>query len=225
MKAGLIGTTFSGADTNDSWKAPSEEAYPSVVPILRTEDQGKEIEISFEKGLPVSVNGKKMKGGAMMQFLNKTGAENGVGKGLHLGDTIIGIKGRIAFEAPGALILIKAHSELEKLVLTADQLFWKEVNAKVYGNKLHEGLYFEPLMRDIEAFIDSSQQNVSGKVKVKLLKGNILVLGCQSPYSLIRPEIAVYAERNKYWNGRDAEGFTKLYGLQSVMANLKPEGK
>lgn len=225
VNQGLIGTTFSGSDTNDSWKAPSEEAFPSVVPILQTTDKGDEIEISFQKGLPVSVNGKNMKSVVLMQFLNKIGAVNGIGKGLHLGDTIIGIKGRIAFEAPGALILIKAHSELEKLVLTAEQLFWKEIICKVYGNKLHEGLYFEPLMRNIESFIDSSQQIVTGKVKVKLQKGNILVLGCQSPYSLIRPEIAVYAERNNYWNGRDAEGFAKIYGLQTVLSNLTKERK
>ena len=153
-----------------------------------------------------------------MGHLAEIGAEHGVGRGIHLGNTIIGLKGRIAFEAPAALIAITAHKELEKLVLTKQQQFWKDHLADVYGNMLHEGLYFDPVMRDIEAMIDSSQGTVEGEVRVRLFKGHIQVEGCRGPYSLLNRNIGTYGETNKAWTGAEAAAFCKLYGLQSVLA-------
>jgi len=153
-----------------------------------------------------------------MDYLTNLGGIHGVGKNIHLGNTIIGIKGRIAFAAPAITILIKTHKELEKLVLTKWQLFWKDHLADVYGNFLHEALYFDPVMRDIEALIDSSQKHVTGKVKVKLFKGNIIIEGYKSPYSLINPKVAIYGEENALWTGAEAAGFSKIYGLQSILA-------
>jgi argininosuccinate synthase len=160
-----------------------------------------------------------------MTKLNEIGAKHGVGRDIHLGNTIFGIKGRIAFEAPASLILIKAHKELEKLVLTKLQSFWKDHLADIYGNMIHEGLYFDPCARDIEAMIDSSQNYVTGEVKVRLFKGNVIVEGCRSPFSLMDKKIASYGEENLMWTGKDAEGFCKIYGIQSLIANKVHSGE
>ena len=148
-----------------------------------------------------------------------------MGRGIHLGNTILGLKGRIAFEAPAALIAITAHKELEKLVLTKQQQFWKDHLADVYGNMLHEGLYFDPVMRDIEAMIDSSQATVTGDVRVRLFKGHIQVEGCRSPYSLLDRKVGTYGETNRAWTGAEAAAFCKLYGLQSVLAYRRGNAK
>ncbi len=219
INKGLLGTTIGGSETNGSWDPLPDSAYPTVLSIDKTPNQGEEIIISFKKGLPVQINGKRMHVVAIMEFLNLLGAKHGVGKAIHLGNTVLGIKGRVGFEAPGALILIKAHTELEKLVLTKWQLFWKETICNAYGNFLHEALYFDPVVKDIEAFIDNSQTIVTGQVKVKLIKGNICIQGVKSSYSLMSSKIATYGEENLLWNGQDAKGFSKIYGLQSILVN------
>lgn len=218
INKGMLGTTIGGKETKNSWELPLDEVYPSVVDIESAPKNGEEIIVSFQKGLPTAINGKLMSGIKMMGYLDKFGAKHGVGKGMHLGNTILGIKGRIVFEAPAALILIKTHKELEKLVLTKWQSFWKDTLAEAYGNFLHEGLYFDPVVKDIEALIDSSQKVVTGDVKVKLHKGNIIIVGVKSPYSLMDQKVAAYGEENIMWDGKDAKGFTKLYALQSIMA-------
>mgnify|MGYP001595519411 CR=1 FL=1 len=215
---GMLGTTIGGKETKNSWELPPAEVYPTVVDIESAPKNGQEIIISFQKGLPTAIDGTSMSGMEMMVYLDKLGAKHGVGKGTHLGNTILGIKGRIVFEAPAALILIKAHKELEKLVLTKWQSFWKDIVAESYGNFLHEGLYFDPVVKDIEALIDSSQKVVTGEAKVRLHKGNIIVIGVKSPYSLMDKKVAAYGEENIMWDGNDAKGFTKLYGLQSIIA-------
>jgi argininosuccinate synthase len=218
INKGMLGTTIGGKETKGSWDSPPDEVYPDVVPLENTPDEAQVLEIGFENGLPVSLDDRELDGVRMMAQLDAIGAEHGVGKNIHLGDTIVGIKGRVAFEAPAPLILIRAHRELEKLVLTRWQSFWKDQLATVYGNFLHEGLYFDPVMRDIEALIDSSQARVTGTVRIKLFKGNVIAQGCSSPYSLMDPRIATYGEENVLWDGRDAVGFAKIYGLQSVLA-------
>ena len=167
----------------------------------------------------MAINGKKIGGVEIMEYLAEIGGKHGIGKNIHLGNTIIGIKGRVAFAAPAITVLIKAHKELEKLVQTRWQLFWKDHLADVYGNFLHEAIYFDPVMRDIEAMIDSSQKRVIGDVKIKLLKGNVIIEGYKSPYSLMNPAVAVYGEENSLWTGAEAAGFCKLYGLQSILAS------
>ncbi len=218
INKGMLGTTIGGKETKDSWELPPDEIYPTIVSIESAPKDGEEIIVSFHKGLPVGVNGKPMTGVVLMDYLDKVGAKHGVGKGMHLGNTILGIKGRIVFEAPAALILVKTHKELEKLVLTKWQSFWKDIVAEAYGNFLHEGLYFDPVVKDIEALIDSSQSAVTGEVKVKLQKGNIIVIGVKSPYSLMDKKVATYGEQNLLWTGQDAIGFSKIYGLQGVLA-------
>lgn len=214
----MLGVTIGGGETKNSWDAPPEEVYPGIIQLDKTPNQPVELMLSFEKGLPVGVDGKKMSGVAIMEYLTKVGSKHGVGKNIHLGNTILGIKGRVAFAAPAAVVLIKAHKELEKLVQTKWQSFWKETLSDFYGQFLHEALYFDPVMRDLEAMIDSSQQNVTGDVKVKLFKGNIMINGCRSSYSLMNPKIAIYGEENIMWDSRDVSGFSKIYAIPSMLA-------
>ncbi len=218
INKGMLGTTIGGKETKNSWELPPDEVYPTVVDIESAPKNGEEIIISFQKGLPTAMNGKPMSGIELMDYLDKLGAKHGVGKGMHLGNTILGIKGRVVFEAPAALILIKTHKELEKLVHTKWQSFWKDMVAEAYGNFIHEGLYFDPVVQDIEALIDSSQAVVTGDVKVKLHKGNIIIVGVKSPYSLMDKKVATYGEQNLLWTGADATGFNKIYGLQGMLA-------
>jgi argininosuccinate synthase len=218
INKGLLGTTIGGGETLDSWEYPPEHAFVDTTSPHEAPDAPAQVTIGFEDGLPASLDGVAMEPLDIMAALAHVGGQHGVGRGIHLGNTIIGLKGRIAFEAPAALIAVAAHKELEKLVLTKQQQFWKDHLADVYGNMLHEGLYFDPVMRDIEAMIDSSQGTVTGEVKVSLYKGNIQVQGCRSPYSLLNRKVGTYGETNKAWTGAEAAAFCKLYGLQSVLA-------
>jgi len=218
INKGLLGTTIGGGETLDSWEYPPEEAFVETTSPHDAPDTPADICIGFEDGLPVSLDGIAMEPLDLMAALADVGGTHGVGRGIHLGNTIIGLKGRIAFEAPAALIAITAHKELEKLVLTKQQQFWKDHLADVYGNMLHEGLYFDPVMRDIEAMLNSSQATVTGEVKVSLYKGNIQVQGCRSPHSLLNRNVGTYGETNRAWTGDEAAAFCKLYGLQSVLA-------
>ncbi|MDQ3928019.1 MAG: argininosuccinate synthase [Chloroflexota bacterium] len=218
VNKGLLGTTIGGGETLDSWEHPPDSAFLDTTSPLDAPDQPAYITLSYEDGLPVSLDGETMQPLELMASLAEIGGKHGVGRGIHLGNTILGLKGRIAFEAPAALIAITAHKELEKLVLTKQQQFWKDHLADVYGNMLHEGLFFDPLMRDIEAMINSSQRTVKGDVRVRLFKGHIQVEGCRSPYSLLDRKVATYGEANRAWTGEEAAAFCKLYGLQSVLA-------
>ncbi len=218
INKGLLGTTIGGGATLDSWDYLPDEAFVDTVAPSAAPDCPAVLTLTFAEGLPVALDGAPLPPLDLMASLAETGAAHGVGRGIHLGNTILGLKGRIAFEAPAALIAITAHKELEKLVLTRHQAFWKDHLAEVYGNFLHEGLYFDPVMRDIEAMIASSQTTVSGDVRVRLFKGHIQVEGCRSPFSLLDRKVGTYGETNRAWTGADAAAFCKLYGLQSVIA-------
>lgn len=218
INAGMWGVTIGGGETHDSWKSIPQEAYPNVVSPADAPPEGVEVTLSFEKGLPVSIDGKAMNGPELVDFLNSLGATHGVGRGVHTGDTILGIKGRIAFEAPAAMLLVGAHRELEKLVLTRWQQFWKEKMADFYGMLLHEAMFYDPVARDIEAMVASSQARVNGDVRLKLQQGIFEVQGTRSPHSLMDAAKATYGETQSLWEGRDAEGFTKIYGLQGRLA-------
>jgi argininosuccinate synthase len=218
INKGLLGTTIGGGETLDSWEHPPEHAFVDTTSPFDAPDHPDLLTIGFEEGLPVSLDGLPMEPLDLMAALAQLGGGHGVGRGIHLGNTILGLKGRIAFEAPAAVIAITAHKELEKLVLTKQQQFWKDHLADVYGNMLHEGLYFDPVMRDIEVMIDSSQGVVTGDVKVRLYKGHIQVEGCRSPNSLLNRNVGTYGETNKAWTGAEAAAFCKLYGLQSILA-------
>jgi argininosuccinate synthase len=218
INRGLWGTTVGGKETHTTTEALPEDAYPDTVAPADAPDTPLTLTLTFEQGLPVALDGTAMDPVALIETLNALGGEHGVGRAIHVGDTILGIKGRVGFEAPAPIILITAHRELEKLVLSKWQQVQKKQLGDFYGMLLHEGQYFDPVMRDIEAFLDTSQQVVSGTVTLKLFKGHIDVLGADSPHSLFNAGVATYGEENALWNGRDARGFTRLAGLQGVLA-------
>jgi argininosuccinate synthase len=211
INAGLWGVTIGGRETHDPWLALPESAWPTTTTPARAPIEGTDIVVAFDRGNLVG-------GLERVETLNALGASHGVGRGMHLGDTILGIKGRIAFEAPAAAIVIDAHRELEKLVLTRLQLMQKEQLGALYGGLLHEGLYFDPVMRDLEAFLDSTQRVVTGEARVHLEQGRVEVRGVRSPYSLMDLEAGRYGEDNALWTAQDARGFSAVYGLQGVLA-------
>lgn len=218
INAGLWGTTVGGAQTHDAWTEVPESLFPNA----SNGAKGKDVVIGFKAGAPVSLDGKKLAGVALVQALNALGRSFGVGRGVHMGDTILGIKGRIGFEAAAPLILIAAHGELEKLVLTRWQAFWKNHIADFYGQMLHEGLYFDPVMKDIEAMISSSQKTVTGSARVRLRQGRFDVTGVKSPYSLMNGG-ASYGETSRLWTGAEAAGFAKLHALPMTLARAARE--
>ena len=218
VNAGMWGVTIGGGETHDAWTKIPDDAYPNVKAAGLAPEGGVEIAIGFERGVPVEVDGMSMEGPDLVERLNRVGAEHGVGRSVHIGDTILGIKGRVAFEAPAAAILIAAHRELEKLVLTRWQQFWKDKLADFYGMLIHEAMYYDPVARDIEAMISSSQQRVTGEARVGLERGVLRVEGVRSAYSLMEAAAATYGETQNLWDGRDAEGFTRIYGLQGRLA-------
>ncbi|HAH05789.1 MAG TPA: argininosuccinate synthase [Elusimicrobia bacterium] len=216
VNAGLWGTTVGGRETHDPWVSVPESAYPAPAEGLRSEPV--EVVVSFEAGVPVALDGRRLPGAALVGELHALGRAFGLGRGVHLGDTVLGIKGRIGFEAPAPLLLIFAHQELEKLVLTRWQGFWKNQLADFYGQLLHEGLYFDPVMRDIEALISSSQQRVCGETRLRLAPGRFEVGGVRSPFSLAAVQSAAYGETSRLWSGEEAAGFAKLHGLSMSLA-------
>ena len=219
INRGLWGTTIGGRETLTTTEPLPDDAYPDTISPKDAPDEPLDLEIAFERGIPTAVDGRTMSPVEIVELLNERGALHGVGRGIHVGDTIMGIKGRIGFEAPAPTILIMAHRELEKIVLTRWQRFQKDHLADFYGQLLHEGQHFDPVMRDIEAFLDSSQGPVSGNVRVRLFKGSAQVLGCDSPASMFDAGVATYGETNELWDGRDAQGFTQIYGVQALLAH------
>ena len=220
INEGLWGTTIGGKQTHDSWDFPPDSVFERTRDVEKVSEPEREVVIGFEKGLPIKLDGIKKGGIDIVTKLNEILGRYGIGRGVHVGDTIMGIKGRIVFEAPAPLVLISAHRELEKLVLSKQQRFWKDHLGQVYGDMLHEGLYFDPVMRDIEAMIDSSQEVVTGQTRVKLQKGNFLVKGTRSKHSLMKSELATYGEVQRLWDHRDAEGFSRIWGIPSKIYGL-----
>lgn len=218
INRGLWGTTIGGKETHDSSRPLPDEAYAFTTSPVDAPDEPAVFSIRFEKGIPVSIDGARLSPVALIEYLNEFAGSHGVGRGMHVGDTILGIKGRVAFEAPAAHVLIAAHRELEKLILTRWQRYQADQLSEFYGMLLHEGQYFDPVMRDIEAFLDSSQEVVTGDVSIRLYKGSLSVDGCSSPYSMFNSNVATYGETNALWDGRDAEGFSRIYGLQGTLA-------
>jgi argininosuccinate synthase len=178
----------------------------------------REIVLGWEQGLPVQLDGDGLTGPAMVQQLGDIARSYGIGRGLHVGETALGIKGRIGFEAGAALLLIGAHRELEKLVLTKWQAYWKDQLARFYGDRLHEGQYFDPSLRDIEALITNSQTRVTGETRVRLAPGRFQVVGTRSPYSMMDRSVATYGEENRLWTGDEARAFARVAAVPSLLA-------
>ncbi|MEZ4698240.1 MAG: argininosuccinate synthase [Rhodothermales bacterium] len=218
INAGLWGTTIGGKETAGTTEPLPEDAYTLTAGPDEWPTEAETITIRYEQGHPVAVNGTEMDPISLIEHLNKIGAKHGVGRGNHIGDTILGIKGRVGFEAPAPDILIRSHRELEKVVLTKWQRYQKDQLGEFYGMLLHEAGYYDPVMRDIEAFLDSSQGRVSGTVTVRLFAGHAEVTGCESPASLFDTGVAVYGEENALWSGADAKGFSRIAGVQQYLA-------
>jgi argininosuccinate synthase len=217
VNQGLVGTTVGGGDTHDPWVEVPEEAYDEAGSRLDPDAPERELVLGFERGLPTALDGSPLDPLDLLARLDGWARPLGIGRGVHLGDTILGIKGRIGFVAPAATVLIQAHKELEKLVLTKRQRDFKDHAGAVYGDLLHEGLYLEPLCRDLERLLESSQERVTGDVRVRLRRLGADVLGLRSPHALTG-RAARYGEESSLWDGRDAEGFSKLYGLQARLS-------
>ncbi len=215
VNEGLWGASIGGRETLTSWDALPEAAFPGgEVSELPPRD----LTLAFARGIPVALDGAAMDPVSLLTQLNAMGRGYGLGRGVHLGDTILGIKGRVGFEAPAAHLLIQAHRELEKLVLSGPQLFWKEQLGQLYGAMIHEGKAFDPLVKDLEAFLESSQGRVTGEVRMKLHPRAASVEGVRSPHSLMDPTIASYGEENRLWNGEEAAAFGKVFGVSQVLS-------
>ncbi len=211
INKGLWGTSIGGKETLKSEQTLPESAYPSQLTA-----KGEEIlTIDFVNGEINAVNGtvytNKVKA---IQEVEKIASKYAIGRDMHIGDTIIGIKGRVGFEAAGPMVIINAHKMLEKHTLTKWQQYWKDQLGNWYGMFLHEAQYLEPVMRDIEAFLESSQKNVTGKVIVKLQPYNYVLVGVESNFDLMKADFGEYGEVNKAWSADDVKGFTKILGNQ-----------
>lgn len=211
INQGLWGTSVGGKETLTSDQFLPEEAFPFEV----TKQEPSKIKLSFKKGEAVELDGKQYAPIDLINELNTIANRYGIGRDIHVGDTIIGIKGRVGFVAAATLILIKAHHLLEKHVLTKQQLQIKDQLAYTYGNLVHEGQFLDPAMRDIEQFLESSQQHVSGEVEVLLAPYRFQVLGVSSPNDLMQTGFGSYGEINKGWTAQDARGFAKIFGNQT----------
>lgn len=214
INKGLWGTSVGGKETLRSLGTLPEEAWPTQV----TKHGSETIKLTFDQGELRKVNDKSFDHptGAI-QFIQKLAGPYGIGRDIHVGDTIIGIKGRVGFEAAAPMVIIKAHHTLEKHVLTKWQLSWKDQLAQFYGNWLHEGQYLDPVMRDMEAFLTSSQKHVTGDVHVELFPYRFQVIGIESPFDLMSSRFGKYGEMNLGWSGDDVKGFSKIFGNQTMI--------
>ena len=214
INKGIWGTSVGGKETLTSSEFLPEEAWPTQV----TETTPKEIRLSFEKGELKGVNGETFENPVdAIQEVQALAAPYGIGRDIHVGDTIIGIKGRVGFEAAGPIIIIKGHQLLEKHTLTKWQMFWKNQLSEFYGNHLHEGHYLDPVMRNLEAFLASTQEFVTGEVRVLLKPYHYTLLGINSAHDLMSSKFGSYGEMNKGYTGEDVKGFTRILGNQTAI--------
>jgi len=220
INKGLWGTSVGGKETLSSKGMLPEEAWPTQV----TKTGSEEIKLSFEKGELRKVNDLKFDHPSeAIQFLQLQAGPYGIGRDIHVGDTIIGIKGRVGFEAAAPMVILKAHHALEKHVLSKWQLQWKDQLSQFYGNWLHEGQILDPVMRDIETYLESSQRNVTGDVYVQLMPYRFQVIGIESKYDLMSSRFGKYGEMNTGFTGDDVRGFSRIFGNQTAIYHLVKE--
>ncbi|MBV7531164.1 argininosuccinate synthase [Chitinophaga sp. sic0106] len=214
INKGIWGTSVGGKETLTSNGMLPEAAWPTQL----TKNGEEQVKLVFEKGELYGVNDKKFTHPSeAIQYLQTIAGAYAIGRDIHVGDTIIGIKGRVGFEAAAPMVILKAHHALEKHVLTKWQLSWKDQLAQFYGNWMHEGQIMDPVMRDIEAFLQHSQENVTGEVFVTLMPYRFQVTGIQSPYDLMSSKFGKYGEMNSGWSGDDVRGFSKIFGNQTMI--------
>ncbi len=221
INKGIWGTSVGGKETLTSNQTLPEEAWPTQV----SETKERDLELLFEKGELVGIDGEKLSPVKAILKLQEIAQPYGIGRDIHVGDTIIGIKGRVGFEAAAPIIIIKAHHTLEKHTLTKWQLTWKDQLASFYGNWLHEGQFHDPVMRNMEAFLADTQSTVSGKVFVKLNAYRFQVVGIESVHDLMSNKFGSYGEMNNSWSGEDVKGFSKIFGNQTMIYHRVNEKK
>ncbi len=217
VNSGLWGCTIGGRETNDTVASLPESAWVLTRGAFDAQRAPEAHAVAFERGVPVALDGAAMAPVPLVEALNALGGAFGIGRGIHLGDTILGLKGRVAFEAPAATIVIAAHRELEKLTLSARQQRVKDALAATYGDLVHEGQSLEPACRDIEALFASTQARVTGEARVLLRPGSPFVEGVSSPYSLKAATNAVYGEAAGEWTAADARGFSRMLALPGML--------
>ncbi|MBM3176780.1 MAG: argininosuccinate synthase [Bacteroidetes bacterium] len=211
INKGLWGTSVGGKETLISLGVLPEDAWPTAI----TKSSPEKVILGFTEGELYEVNGQHFDHPVeAIRFLQDIAGPFGIGRDIHIGDTIIGIKGRVGFEAAAPVLILKAHHALEKHTLTKWQASWKDQLSQFYGNWLHEGQYLDPVMRDMESFLQSSQKNVTGKVHLELHPNRFVVLGIESPFDLMSSKFGKYGEENLGWSGDDVKGFTKIFGNQ-----------
>jgi argininosuccinate synthase len=213
INKGIWGTSVGGKETLTSNETLPEEAWPTQV----TQTEPRKLELDFEQGELIGINGESLSPVKAIQKLQEIAQPYGIGRDIHVGDTIIGIKGRVGFEAAAPMIIIKAHHTLEKHTLTKWQLSWKDQLSSFYGNWLHEGQFHDPIMRNVEAFLSDTQKTVSGKVFVKLHPYRFEIIGIQSDNDLMSNKFGSYGEMNNSWSGEDVKGFSKIFGNQTMI--------
>lgn len=217
INKGLWGTSVGGKETLSSKGLLPEEAWPTQV----TKSGSEEVKLHFENGELKKVNDQSFNHPTdAIIFLQQLAGPYGIGRDIHVGDTIIGIKGRVGFEAAAPMVIIKAHHALEKHVLSKWQLQWKDQVSQFYGNWLHEGQILDPVMRDIEAYLESSQRNVSGDVFIQLMPYRFQVIGIESKYDLMNSRFGKYGEMNTGFTGEDVKGFSRIFGNQTAIYHL-----
>jgi argininosuccinate synthase len=237
INEGLIGTTIGGGETYGSWEYLPESAWTYTKSIDQAPAEGVELLLGFEKGevvsaattdgVPIEGTGPGAPNYAILRALNDLGGEHGVGRGIHMGSTMVGNLARVGFEAPGMLILIAAHRELERLVLSNRQQATKATLGTTYGDLLHEAVYYDPILDDLRAFLDSSQTRVTGEVRVRLHKGNVVLLGSRSAYSLLDAAArqgVVYGYGSSLWTGEEARAFAHMYAMPGAIAQIAGRG-
>mgnify|MGYP000619057868 FL=1 len=220
INKGLWGTSVGGKETLNSKGILPESAWPTQ---MTKEGASEEMVIGFAHGEINKVNGQSFAHPTeAIQYIQSIAGAYGIGRDIHVGDTIIGIKGRVGFEAAAPMVILKAHHALEKHVLTKWQLSWKDQLAQFYGNWLHEGQIMDPVMRDIEAFLENAQENVTGTVFVQLHPYRFTVIGIESAFDLMSSKFGKYGEMNSGWSGEDVRGFSKIFGNQtSIYHSIK----
>ncbi len=217
INRGLWGVTIGGQETLSSEASIPEDAWLLSPTALSDPLPASQHSLEFDQGIPVALDGEAANPVALIERLEALAGGYGIGRGIHLGDTVLGTKGRVAFEAPAAITLITAHRELEKLVLSAQQMRIKDTVAAVYGDLVHEGKQLDLACRDIKALLESSQRRVTGTVNFLLRPGNLYIAGVRSPYSLLAATRGVYGEAAGEWTAADALGYSRILSLPGML--------
>jgi argininosuccinate synthase len=224
INRGLWGITIGGQETLTSERSLPEDAWVLSAGAYQNPQPESPHTLDFDTGIPVALDGEDLDPVSLIEKLEAVAGSYAIGRGIHLGDTVLGTKGRVAFEAPAAVTLITAHRELEKLVLSAQQSRVKENVASIYGDLIHEGKQLDPVCRNIEALFSSSQQRVTGQVSFTLRPGNLFIDGVTSPYSLLAATKGVYGEAAGEWTAEDALGYARILSLPGSLQTRAGEG-